>query len=129
MASYETNLSNQRLFNVGVTRVREELTMIVDDKAKLARQLASNPGNKTSAMETTGRLNIDNMAEGRRGRPPGGQDVGLPDGPTPGGSDRSQGLGVGRNKGQPGAAASGRTQNHPTENLPSLPERSLGLDL
>lgn len=59
MASYERNLSNQRLFNVGVTRVRNELTMVVDDKDKLARQLDMNPGNKTSALETLGRLDID----------------------------------------------------------------------
>lgn len=44
MSSQERNLSNQRLFNVGVTRVREDLIMIVDDKQKLARQLDHNPG-------------------------------------------------------------------------------------
>lgn len=59
MDSHERNLSNQRLFNVGVTRVRDELTMVVDDKAKLERQLNLNPGNKTSALETLGRLDID----------------------------------------------------------------------
>src|SRR3546814_6967373 len=32
MSSHERNLSNQRLFNVGVTRVRDELTMVVDDR-------------------------------------------------------------------------------------------------
>ncbi|NWP47874.1 hypothetical protein GY986_25865, partial [Escherichia coli] len=55
MDSHERNLSNQRLFNVGVTRVRDELTMIVDDKEKLERQLDHNAGNKTSALETVGR--------------------------------------------------------------------------
>src|SRR3546814_8755971 len=59
MSSHERNLSNQRLFNVGVTRVRDELTMVVDDREKLERQLAMNPGNKTSALETLGRLDID----------------------------------------------------------------------
>ncbi|ATI80643.1 MobF family relaxase [Sphingobium yanoikuyae] len=66
MSSFERNLSNQRLFNVGVTRVRDELTMIVDDREKLARQLDHNPGNKTSALETVGRLDID----GARGPKP-----------------------------------------------------------
>ena len=55
MSSQERNLSNQRLFNVGVTRVRDELTMVVDDKEKLERQLDHNAGNKTSALETIGR--------------------------------------------------------------------------
>src|SRR3546814_10147054 len=59
MSSHERNLSNQRLFNVGVTRVRDELTMVVDDREKLERQLDMNPGNKTSALETLGRLDID----------------------------------------------------------------------
>ena len=35
MSSHERHLSNQRLFNVGVTRVRDELTLIVDDKVKV----------------------------------------------------------------------------------------------
>ncbi|OYW83696.1 MAG: AAA family ATPase, partial [Sphingobium sp. 32-64-5] len=59
MDSRELNLSNQRLFNVGVTRVRDELTMVVDNREKLERQLDFNPGNKTSALETVGRLDID----------------------------------------------------------------------
>src|SRR3546814_8464094 len=59
MSSHERNLSNQRLFNVGVTRVRDELTMVVDDREKLERQLDMNPGNKTSALEPLGRLDID----------------------------------------------------------------------
>ncbi|ALR22862.1 MULTISPECIES: MobF family relaxase [Sphingobium] len=59
MLSYEHNLSNQRLFNVGVTRVRDDITMIVDDQQKLERQLDHNPGDKTSALEATGKLEID----------------------------------------------------------------------
>ena len=59
MDSHERNLSNQRLFNVGVTRVRDAITMVVDDKEKLQRQLDHNPGDKTSALETLGRLDID----------------------------------------------------------------------
>ncbi len=59
MASYEQNLSNQRLFNVGVTRVRDDLTVVVDDSKKLMARLDRNAGNKTSALETLGRLDID----------------------------------------------------------------------
>src|SRR3546814_13649633 len=67
MSSFERFLSTQRLFNVLVTRVRDGLTMIVDDKEKLARQLDMNPGNKTSSLETVGRLDIDgNMAKGAK---------------------------------------------------------------
>ncbi|RZI61057.1 MAG: hypothetical protein EOP94_01125 [Zymomonas sp.] len=59
MSSSERQLSNQRLFNVGVTRVRDGLTLFVDDRAKLERQLDHSPGNKTSALETVGMLGID----------------------------------------------------------------------
>lgn len=59
MLSYEHNLSNQRLFNVLVTRVRDALTMIVDDREKLEWRLNSNPGDKTSSLESTGQLDID----------------------------------------------------------------------
>lgn len=59
MHSYESNLSNQRLTNVVVTRVRDDLIMVVDDQKKLAAQLDSTPGNKTSALESLGRLDID----------------------------------------------------------------------
>jgi hypothetical protein len=59
MLSYEKNLSNQRLFNVLVTRVRDDIKMIVDDSQKLERQLDRNPGDKTSALESLGRLDID----------------------------------------------------------------------
>ena len=134
MSSHERNLSNQRLFNVGVTRVRDELTMVVDDKEKLARQLDMNPGNKTSSLETLGRLDID----GRKG--PGAQprekfDPGPIDGvnlsdlaPVP--SDLPP---------LPDGAASAPAAKAPQappdlkpdrgDPLPPLPERSLGLDL
>ena len=59
MLSYEKNLSNQRLFNVGVTRVRDDVTMVVDKADRLIRQLDRNPGDKTSALESVGRLDID----------------------------------------------------------------------
>src|SRR3546814_2376281 len=55
MSSHERNLSNQRLFNVGVTRVRDELTMVVDDREKLERQLHMNPGNKESEERRVGK--------------------------------------------------------------------------
>ena len=72
MRSFERNLSNQRLFNVAVTRVRFELTMVIDNLQKLDRQLDSNPGNKTASLETLfGRLDVARPGatyEGRRRR-------------------------------------------------------------
>ena len=59
MHSYESNLSNQRLTNVVVTRVRDDLVMVVDNQEKLERQLNRNPGDKTSALESLGRLDVD----------------------------------------------------------------------
>lgn len=59
LLSYERNLSNQRLFNVGVTRVREGIQVITDNIKKLSAQLQSNAGDKTSALESLGQLDID----------------------------------------------------------------------
>lgn len=56
MGSEERMLANQRLFNVGVTRARDAITVVTDDKAKLVRQLDKTPGDKLSALEVTGQL-------------------------------------------------------------------------
>ncbi|MCF8706977.1 MobF family relaxase [Rhizorhapis sp. SPR117] len=122
MSAHERNLSNQRLFNVGVTRVRDELTMVVDDKEKLERQLDMNPGNKTSALETLGRLDID----GKKGPGPREKfDPGPIDGvdlsdlpPLPGDLPPL-----------PDGAAPPDLKPDRADPLPPLPERSLGLDL
>ncbi|MBN8847356.1 MULTISPECIES: MobF family relaxase [unclassified Sphingomonas] len=116
MSSGERYLSNQRLFNVGVTRVRDQLTLVVDDKERLQAQLDRTPGNKTSALETLGRLEIDaRKGEGRGRFDPGPLSpdliVGPKDRPAP--------------RGGQARAAPARTDLPP---LP-LPERSLGLDL
>lgn len=113
MSSTERNLTNQRLFNVGVTRVREELTMVVDDREKLARMLDINPGNKTSALEVLGRLEIDRYPSqmARKFDQTKGRVAGLPDLPQPGSSQTQQHV-----------AARG-------EVILPLPERSFGLDL
>lgn len=132
MSSYERHLSNQRLFNVGVTRVRDALTMVVDDKAKLSRQLDMNPGNKTSALETLGRIDVDGRKDTAATVPfdPGPiGDLGLPN--LPGGGGDLPPL-----PGNPSADGP-RTAKAPVETdkngrgdtLPPLPERSLGLDL
>ncbi len=133
MSSQERNLSNQRLFNVGVTRVRDELTMVVDDKAKLERQLDNNPGNKTSALETVGRLDVDRErgtgTSPREKFDPGPIDLAdLP--PLPGDPPLPA-----AGKGQAVPATADALKSPPDlkpdrgDVLPPLPERSLGLDL
>ncbi|MFZ4748625.1 MAG: ATP-dependent DNA helicase, partial [Sphingomonas sp.] len=59
MGSDERFLANQRLAHVGLTRVREDLQIFTDDKDKLIRQIDRTSGDKTSALEVTGRLHID----------------------------------------------------------------------
>ncbi|MGO4170548.1 hypothetical protein AB4Z00_26605, partial [Novosphingobium sp. YAF33] len=134
MDSHERNLSNQRLFNVGVTRVRDDLTMVVDDKAKLERQLDHNPGNKTSALETLGRLEIDGPGRAQASGPfdPGP----VEGGPGPKAADGLDGLPpVPPAEGQVAARTKSddlsapRLKPEQADLLPPLPERSLGLDL
>ena len=59
MGSEERFLSNQRLFNVGITRARDGVSVITDDQAKLTRQLDRTPGDKLSALEITGQVAPD----------------------------------------------------------------------
>ena len=74
--SRERNLTNERLFIVNITRVRDSLELIVDNGQRVERGIAQNAGEKTSALETTGEVTID-----RHARPPGRQG---PISPTPG---------------------------------------------
>jgi conjugative relaxase-like TrwC/TraI family protein len=59
MGSEERFLANQRLAHVGLTRVREELHLFTDDKEKLIRQIERASGDKTSALEVTGRIDVE----------------------------------------------------------------------
>ncbi|QNE07710.1 MobF family relaxase [Croceicoccus marinus] len=70
MSSNESNLSNQRLFNVTVTRVRDDLTLYTDNKDKLTAAIERNEGNKTSALETIGKIDVDGPAAGKGGTSP-----------------------------------------------------------
>src|SRR3546814_5749494 len=132
MSSFERFLSNQRLFNVLVTRVRYGLTMIVDDKEKLARQLDMNPGNKTSSLETVGRLDIDgNMAKGAKARedfnpgPIDGVDLSdLP--PLPADLPPPPDAGAAAPVGKDPAENAEPKPDRPVQ-LPPLPARNLGL--
>ena len=69
MSSKESNLSNQRLFNVTVTRVRDDIRLFTDDREKLTAAILRNEGGKTSALETTGALPIDPGRDAGQTRP------------------------------------------------------------
>ncbi len=136
MSSSERNLSNQRLFNVLVTRVRDALTLVVDNKDKLSRQLDHNPGDKTSSLETRGVLEIaghrsdggratidPGLANAAPGLPPVDEHD-LPSLPPDDGRPMpAPAL-------QPPASEDSKTHSKPDRDvLPPLPERQLGLDL
>jgi conjugative relaxase-like TrwC/TraI family protein len=61
MHSAARNLSNQRLALVMMTRVRDEITIVTNDKDRLLSQIARNPGDKTSALETLGEKTVDGV--------------------------------------------------------------------
>ncbi|MGR6331364.1 MobF family relaxase [Sphingomonas sp. XXL09] len=76
MSHKESNLSNQRLFNVLVTRARDDMILFTDNKEKLTDAIERNEGNKTSSLETTGELQVDPGRQSTSGPPPkGGTDV------------------------------------------------------
>ena len=56
MDSRERNLSNQQAFLVTITRLRDGLTLYVDNSARLEAAIERNPGMKRSALETVDRL-------------------------------------------------------------------------
>lgn len=67
--SRERNLTNERLFLVNITRVRDSLELIVDSGRGVESGIARNTGEKTSALEVTGDVAIDRNARpsGRQG--------------------------------------------------------------
>ncbi|MBB3862680.1 conjugative relaxase-like TrwC/TraI family protein [Novosphingobium hassiacum] len=56
MDSRERNLANQQTFLVTVTRLRDHLTLVVDNADKLGKAVSHNTGEKVSALEVTERL-------------------------------------------------------------------------
>ncbi|MDK2767948.1 MAG: conjugative relaxase [Sphingomonas sp.] len=70
MDSHERNLSNQQTFLVTITRLRDGLTLFVDNAGKLEAAVERNPGMKRSALETVDLLR-DAAAKGQaKGRSP-----------------------------------------------------------
>jgi ATP-dependent exoDNAse (exonuclease V) alpha subunit len=68
MDSRERNLSNQQTFLVTITRLRDGLTLFVDNAGKLEAAVERNPGMKRSALETVDMLRdaaASGVAKGR----------------------------------------------------------------
>jgi conjugative relaxase-like TrwC/TraI family protein len=110
--SREQNLTNEKLFLVNITRVRDSLELIVDSGARVERGIVRNAGEKTSALETTGEVTID-----RHGRAPGRQG---PIAPTPPASPPQQ---PGPQGPRPPGISPDRTPDPSTQERPIFPER------
>ena len=63
MHSSARHLSNQRLALVMMTRVRDDITIVTNDRERLLSQIGRNPGDKTSALETLGIKQIEETRE------------------------------------------------------------------
>lgn len=59
ISSTQRNLATQRTQNVLNTRATEDMRVVTNDLEALKFQLDRTPGNKTSALETVGRLEVD----------------------------------------------------------------------
>jgi hypothetical protein len=62
ISAYQRNLATQRGENVLATRATHDLHVVTDNVSDLKAQLDRNPGNKTSALETVGKLSVDAKA-------------------------------------------------------------------
>lgn len=110
--SREQNLTNEKLFLVNITRVRDSLELIVDSGARVERGIVRKAGEKTSALETTGEVTID-----RHGRAPGRQGPIVPTPPT---SPPQQ---PGPQGPRPPGISPDRTPDPSTQGRPVFPER------
>ena len=76
MDSREKNLSNQQTFLVTITRLRDGLTLFLDNRDRLQAAVERNSGGKTSALEATGMLKeaaAAGLAKGRVKEPDANQ--------------------------------------------------------
>lgn len=120
MGSGERFLANQRLFNVGVTRARDGVSVITDDQTKLARQLGRTPGDNVSALEVTGNLVMDRAPSPNKASP-------LDLGPIP--KDAFADTQRGDLATPPWNAPGDKPQVAPVLAELNLPERAKGLEL
>jgi hypothetical protein len=70
MDSRTRKLLSARNFLVTITRLRDELTLIVDNRDKVELGIGRNPGDKTSALEVTERLGAAAAKGLEAGKPP-----------------------------------------------------------
>lgn len=70
MDSRERNLANQQTFLVTITRLRDGLTLFVDNADKLEAAVERNPGMKRSALETVNKLRDAAAAGQAKGKTP-----------------------------------------------------------
>jgi hypothetical protein len=68
MDSRERNLSNQKTFLVTVTRLRDHLTLVLDNSQRMTAAIAHNKGEKSSGLEVTSRLQAAAAKGGEIGR-------------------------------------------------------------
>ncbi len=59
ISSRQANLATQRTQNVLNTRATDDMRVVTDDLGKLKNRLDHNAGNKTSALETVGKVEVD----------------------------------------------------------------------
>lgn len=59
MHSSARHLSNQRLALVMMSRVRDDITIVTNDRDRLLAQIGRNPGDKSSALETIGEKRVE----------------------------------------------------------------------
>ena len=64
--SRETNLANAKLFLVQITRARDGLELVVDNRDRVAAAITRHAGEKTSALETIGEIGRSPNAEAVR---------------------------------------------------------------
>ncbi len=69
ISAYQRNLATQRSENVLATRATHDLHVVTDNVSNLKAQLDRNPGNKTSALETIGKLSVDSQPKAPVGIP------------------------------------------------------------
>ncbi|MCW2393531.1 MobF family relaxase [Sphingobium sp. B11D3A] len=67
MGAAERNLSNARAFLVNMTRQQYDVRLFTDNKSKLIAQLSRNAGDKYSALEVTGKLEVESILKGQGG--------------------------------------------------------------
>jgi ATP-dependent exoDNAse (exonuclease V) alpha subunit len=70
MDSREKNLANQQTFLVTITRLRDRLTLFVDNPGKLEAAVENNTGMKRSALETVNLLREAAATGEAKGRAP-----------------------------------------------------------